>query len=281
MRSLLNQSLGASVTIEVELSPDLPPAVADINQLELAILNLSINSRDAMSEGGTLKISTSLAPDNSRFVMVAVSDTGSGMPPDVLARAFDPFFTTKPIGKGTGLGLSQVYGIVRQAGGEVLIDSKVGKGTTITLRLPVSLRRSEYEHHADTALVRAAAAEKLLLVDDDDDVRDIVKRVLTELGYVVREAANGEAAVSALAEFRPDLLIVDFAMPGLNGAEVVLAARKKNPGIRILFVSGFADSDALENAVGSAPLLRKPFRPNELAAAVRSAIDMGPAQPGT
>ncbi len=273
MRSLLNQSLGANVTVEVDLSPGLPAAVADINQLELAILNLSINSRDAMPEGGTLRISTSLAPDDSRFVMVAVSDTGSGMPPDVVARAFDPFFTTKPIGKGTGLGLSQVYGIVRQAGGEVLIDSKVGKGTTIILRLPVSLGKSEHQHHADMALVRSTAAEKLLLVDDDDDVRDIVKRVLTELGYVVREAANGEAALGALPEFKPDLLIVDFAMPGLNGAEVVLAARQSNPGIRILFVSGFADFEALENAIGSAPLLRKPFRPNELAAAVRSAID--------
>lgn len=273
MRSLLNQSLGANVTVEVELSPDLPPAIADVNQLELAILNLSINSRDAMPEGGMLKISTSLACDDPRHVVVAVTDTGCGMPAEVVARAFDPFFTTKPIGKGTGLGLSQVYGIVRQAGGEVLIDSKVGKGTTVSLRLPISARKSAREHHADTALVGSSAAEKLLLVDDDADVRDIVKRVLTELGYVVREAENGEAAAKVLAEFKPDLLIVDFAMPGLNGAEVVLAARQSNPGIRILFVSGFADSDVLDGAVGSAPLLRKPFRPNELAAAVRSAID--------
>ncbi len=138
MRELLNQSLGANVTVEVNLLPNLPPAIANLNQLELAILNLSINSRDAMPNGGVLKIATSLAENESRFVVITVSDTGCGMPPDVIARAFDPFFTTKPTGKGTGLGLSQVYGIIRQAGGEVLIDSKVGKGTTVILRLPVS-----------------------------------------------------------------------------------------------------------------------------------------------
>jgi signal transduction histidine kinase len=273
MRELLNQSLGANVTIETELSPNLPPATADINQLELAILNLSINSRDAMPEGGVLKISTGIAPDDSKSVVIAVSDAGSGMPPEVLARAFDPFFTTKPMGKGTGLGLSQVYGIIRQAGGEVLIDSKVGKGTTVTLRLPIATRNANQGHQVDRALIRSNASEKLLLVDDDVDVRDIVKRVLTELGYVVREAENGSAALEALSEFRPDLLVVDFAMPGLNGAEVVLAARKINPDIRVLFVSGFAESEILETAVGAAPLLRKPFLPSELAAAVRLALD--------
>ncbi len=122
-------------------------------------------------------------------------------------------------------------------------------------------------------MIGSTTAEKVLLVDDDADVREIVERVLTELGYSVREADNGEAALKALGEFRPDLLLVDFAMPGLNGAEVVLAARTTNPKTRILFVSGFADSDALEVAIGAAPLLRKPFRPSELAAAVRSAMD--------
>jgi signal transduction histidine kinase len=273
MRELLNQSLGANIAVEVDLAPGLPAAIANVNQLELAILNLSINSRDAMPDGGEVRIRTSLASDDSKSVLVTVSDTGSGMPPEVVARAFDPFFTTKPVGKGTGLGLSQVYGIIRQAGGEVLIDSKVGKGTTVILRLPISMRETIREHHDDTALVGSITAEKLLLVDDDADVRDIVRRVLAELGYVVREAENGEAALKVLGEFRPDLLVVDFAMPGLNGAEVVLAARRNNPEIKILFVSGFSDSEALETAVGAGPLLRKPFRPSELAAAVRSAID--------
>ena len=273
MRELLNQSLGASITIKTELAPGLPPATADVNQLELAILNLSINARDAMPDGGTLTITTAIAPDDPSSILLAVADTGCGMPPEVVARAFDPFFTTKPTGKGTGLGLSQVYGIVRQAGGDVAIESKVGKGTTVTLRLPRAAHGSLHENRADTAFAKSLTAEKLLLVDDDADVREIVGRVLLELGYDVRQVASGEAALATFDEFSPDLLVVDFAMPGMNGAEVVMAARQRNAGLKILFLSGFADSEVLETAVGATPLLRKPFRPSELAAAVRSALD--------
>jgi|HubBroStandDraft_6_1064221.scaffolds.fasta_scaffold23495_3 DNA-binding response OmpR family regulator/nitrogen-specific signal transduction histidine kinase len=271
MRDLLNQSLGANVTVKFELETSLPPATADVNQLELAVLNLSINSRDAMPEGGTVTITTATANPNS--IVVSVADTGAGMPPDVLARAFDPFFTTKPTGKGTGLGLSQVYGIVRQAGGEVVIDSKVGKGTKVSLRLPRAAHGAASAPSTEVAAARSTASEKILLVDDDPDVRDIVSGVLSELGYNVVQASNGEEAFSAFGEFTPDLLIVDFAMPGMNGAEVVMAARKRNNEQKILFLSGFADSESLETAIGTAPLLRKPFRPVELAAAVRSALD--------
>jgi signal transduction histidine kinase len=271
MRDLLNQSLGASVTVETRLQPDLPPALADANQLELAILNLAINSRDAMPSGGTLTIATSLDGEFQNVVVVSVIDTGTGMSEQVAAKAFDPFFTTKPPGKGTGLGLAQVYGIVRQLGGEVTLQSKVGEGTTIELRLMRSTVEASRSEAATAAMSRGN--EKLLIVDDDPDVRDIMTSVLTDLGYVVEEASQGDAAVGLLAAFSPDLLIIDFAMPGLNGAEVAAAARMSNPDIRILFVSGFADTRKLEAAVGKASLLRKPFRPAELATAVRDVLD--------
>jgi signal transduction histidine kinase len=273
MQDLLNQSLGANVAVKFEPYSGLPPAVADTNQLELAILNLSLNARDAMPDGGTLTIRTALSADDAQSILISVTDTGSGMAPDVVARAFDPFFTTKPTGKGTGLGLSQVYGIVRQAGGEVTIDSKIGKGTTVTLRLPRANHAGARETHHDAATPRAAKSEKLLLVDDDPDVRDIISRVLGELGYTVHEAGGGQEALSALADYTPDLLIADFAMPNMNGAELVTAARKRNGDLKVLFVSGYADSAVLESAVGDALLLRKPFRPADLATAVRNALD--------
>ncbi|MGA8079347.1 MAG: response regulator [Xanthobacteraceae bacterium] len=273
MQDLLNQSLGANIAVKFEPAAGLPPAVADSNQLELAILNLSLNARDAMPDGGTLTVKTVLSPDNIQAVLVSVADTGTGMPPDVVARAFDPFFTTKPTGKGTGLGLSQVYGIVRQAGGEVTIDSKVGRGTTVTLRLPRAAGDGARERSDAAALPRSAKSEKLLLVDDDPDVRDIVCRVLSELGYAVREAGGGQEALGVLPDFSPDLLIVDFAMPNMNGAELVTTARQRNADLKVLFLSGYADSAILESAVGDALLLRKPFRPGDLASAVRNALD--------
>jgi signal transduction histidine kinase len=273
MGELLAQTLGSNIKVITELAEDLPAAIADANQLELAILNLSINARDAMATGGTLSIRTNLdGQHGEKRVCVSVEDTGSGMTPEVAARAFDPFFTTKPAGKGTGLGLSQVYGIVRQIGGDISIKSKVGIGTTIRLWLPLSSVRAE-AHAPETLTSKPGQSEKLLVVDDDPDVRAIVVPVLSDLGYFVEEASSSESAVERLESFGPDLLIIDFAMPGATGAEVAAAARKTNPNLRILFISGYADSAALERAVGSAKLLRKPFRPAELAAAVRAALD--------
>ncbi|HTZ03826.1 MAG TPA: response regulator [Xanthobacteraceae bacterium] len=273
MQDLLSQTLGANVAVKFVPAPGLPPALADSNQLELAVLNLSLNARDAMPDGGTLTISTALSPGDGQAVLISVADTGTGMPADVVARAFDPFFTTKPTGKGTGLGLSQVYGIVRQAGGEVTIDSKIGKGTTVTLRLPVAAGGCARERSDAATAPPSARSEKLLLVDDDPDVRDIVCRVLSELGYVVQEAGGGQEALGMLADFSPDLLIADFAMPNMNGAELVTAARARNGKLKVLFVSGYADSGVLKSAVGDAILLRKPFRPADLATAVRNALD--------
>lgn len=274
MGELVNQTLGAQITVLTDLSSGLPHALADANQLELAILNLSINARDAMSGGGTLTISTRPDTRNKDRIVVCVADTGTGMPPDVVARAFDPFFTTKPPGKGTGLGLSQVYGIVRQLGGDVTIDTAVGEGTKISIALPMAHTAARSEHATPDHLSRGS--ETILVVDDDPDVREIMTGVLSDLGYQVKEANSGEAALSMLRTFQPDLLVLDFGMPGANGAEVAASARTQNDGLRILFVSGYSDTSAIERAAGKAVLLHKPFRPAEFAAAVRSSLD-GPA----
>jgi signal transduction histidine kinase len=273
MHDLLNQSLGPSITVSAGLDPELPPAMADANQLELAILNLSINARDAMPDGGTLTIATAITPDDPNTVTIAVSDTGCGMPREVAERAFDPFYTTKPAGKGTGLGLSQVYGIAKQCGGDVTLNSEVGRGTTVTMHLPRAKANAAAILQRKVASLHAGQSEKLLVVDDDADVREFITTFLSDLGYEVSEATGGEDALTVLSDFKPDMIIVDFAMQGMSGAETALAAGKRCPGIPILFISGFADSEELRSAVGTAPLLHKPFQPAELAAAVRSNLD--------
>jgi DNA-binding response OmpR family regulator len=281
MGGLLKQSLGPTVTLHTRLAPDLPHAIADANQLELAILNLAINSRDAMSsEGGEITIATEelqLARPESelpvgRYVDVSVIDNGCGMSADVLAHAFDPFYTTKPPGKGTGLGLSQVYGIARQAGGSVRIDSAPGRGTTVQVRLRSS---SESPESLPTRApdVSQRSSETVLIVDDDADVRTLMSDFLSDVGYRTYAAESGDVAIRLLDDVQPDVLIADFAMPGRNGAEVARAIRARLPNLPILFVSGYADLAALEAAVGKAPLLRKPFRPGELAAAIRGLLD--------
>jgi CheY-like chemotaxis protein len=195
------------------------------------------------------------------------------MPPEVLARAFDPFYTTKPVGKGTGLGLSQVYGIAKQCDGNVTINSELGQGTTVTLQFPRAATSVVPHSQADTDIVGARQGEKVLLVDDDPDVREVIAAYLSELGYEVHAAAEGEHAITLLGELTPDIVIIDFAMPGMSGAETARKVLEQYAGIPILFISGFADSAALEKAVGAAPLLHKPFRPAELAEVVRSMID--------
>jgi signal transduction histidine kinase len=271
MFELLNQTLGAAVTVVRNLPPDLPHALADANQLELAILNLSINARDAMPEGGTLTISTARDVTDKERLVVSVADTGTGMPPEIVARVFDPFFTTKPPGKGTGLGLSQVYGIVRQIGGDVTIDTEVGKGTRINIALPMANAMAANEHVEANAVSRGS--EAILIVDDDPDVREIMSAVLSDLGYQVREASNGASALDMLQNYQPDLMVIDFGMPGSNGAEVAANARQTHASLRILFVSGYSDTTAIEKAVGKTTLLHKPFLPAEFVAAVRSSLD--------
>ena len=272
MGQLVNQTLGAEVAVETKISDALPHVLADANQLELAILNLSINARDAMPNGGTLTISAQSDPADTERVIVCVADNGTGMPPEVAARAFDPFFTTKPAGKGTGLGLSQVYGIVQQLGGDVTIDSTPGKGTKINIVLRNAHATAGHESAKVSPVSRGS--ETVLIVDDDPDVREVMSVALSDLGYKVVEAGDGDTALGILKTHRPDLLVLDFGMPGTNGAEVATSARQLNSNLRILFVSGYSDTSAIEGAVGKTSLLHKPFRPAEFAAAVRSSLDL-------
>jgi len=283
MHDLLQATMGGSVRIQTVLQPDLWPAMIDPTQIELVILNLAINARDAMEVGGTLTVETgnvTLAipsrpeePGAGEYVMVAVTDTGSGMSPDVLAKVFEPFFTTKEVGKGSGLGLSQVYGLAKQSGGGVRIDSALGAGTSVRVFLPRAAT-------APPAEVAEAAAEpeplardlKVLLVDDDNAVREVTAGILQDLGYRVLEAGSGAAALDMLdRQAAIDVLLLDFAMPGMNGAEVARQARARRPGLPILFLTGYADIEALPQANDDG-VLRKPFVQNELAAKLRSVL---------
>jgi signal transduction histidine kinase len=282
LRDLLTRTLGPTITLNFDLQTPHIPILADATQLELAVLNLAINARDAMPEGGTLTITTrprtvegGLELEAGDYLELSVADSGSGMSPEVIARAFDPFFTTKGVGKGTGLGLSQVYGIARQAGGSVRIESELGVGTRVIL----VLRRVEgeilpQEAHATAAPTAASDDLTVLVIDDDPDVRQFLCASLDGLGYQVVEAADGAAGLILLDARRPDLLVVDFAMPGMNGAEVATAARARRPDLPIIVASGYADTEALDAAIvgPAARMLHKPFSLAELAQAVEAAL---------
>ena len=280
LRELLTRTLGPAVRLNIVQDGD-HAVRSDPTQLEMAVLNLAINARDAMPEGGALTISATsrrVTGDaelaDGDYLDLAVSDTGTGMEADVVARALDPFFTTKGVGKGTGLGLSQVYGIARQAGGTVRIDSVPGHGTIIHVLLPVtdSSDRLGQSEVADTGKAAPTSAT-VLVVDDDADMRGMLIDSLEALGYRVVEAADGLAGLDQLALHDPDLLMLDFAMPGMSGADVAQVALADRPDLPIIFCSGYSDTAAIERAVGSdVPLLRKPFRIAELEAIVASAL---------
>jgi|GEM_PF-180505 len=282
MREMLTQALGPMVRLNLHLEEGQKPVLSDPTQLEMAVLNLAINARDAMPDGGELTIATVLRRVNNdielgagEYVELSVTDTGVGMSPEVMARAFDPFFTTKGVGKGTGLGLSQVYGIAQQAGGAVRIESRPGTGTTVRLYLPKTDTRIEagVELEADGDATAGPAAT-ILVVDDDLDMRRMLVASLETLGYRVLEAADGSAGLAALAAGNPDLLMVDFAMPGMNGAEVAKAARERQPDLPIVFASGYAETAAIESVAGhNVPVLRKPFRLDDLQAIVAETLN--------
>ena len=283
MRPLLRNVLGPQIVKNFSLDPNQIAVMADPTQLELAVLNLAINARDAMPEGGELSFATKHATiagdpelDDGDYVELSVSDTGTGMPPEVLARAFDPFFTTKEVGKGTGLGLSMVYGVARQSGGIARINSVPGEGTTISLYFRRADRPAESDPATDSTEHRAPGARNasILVIDDDVDVRGFITSSLEDFGYRVREAAGGAAGLAMFGEQRPDLVILDYAMPGLSGGEVAAQILKAVPGQPILFVSGYSESEAIRRAAPHARMLPKPFRPDALDAAVREAIGM-------
>jgi CheY-like chemotaxis protein/two-component sensor histidine kinase len=285
MEELLRHSIGSNIRMETRLSPEAGHGVCDANQLENAILNLAINARDAMPEGGTLTISTGrelsggepdLAP--GEYVCVSIGDTGEGMRPEILARATEPFFSTKPLGKGTGLGLAQVYGIARQSGGTVRIESRPGQGTTVRLLLPAAspeqARDSEREGRPERVPEAVPLQSgRILIVDDDGDVRAFLSAALEGLGYAVFEAEDGVAGLRKVSEVEPDLLLLDYAMPLMHGADVARAVRRSHPHIPIIFVTGYAESDQLEAALGrEVPLLRKPFTVAQLGAAISAQL---------
>ena len=282
MQDLLNRTLGGLVRVETDLAQRLWAALVDPTQIEMIVLNLAINARDAMPMGGTLTIRTvnvglvradgpsALAPGD--YVVLSISDTGTGMSDAVRQKAFEPFFTTKEPGKGSGLGLSQVYGIVTQSGGAVDIKSRLGQGTTVSVYLP---RTAESVAIDLPIMPRAATAEKgerILLVDDDPDVREFAASYLRSLDYEVIEAETARKGLAAIAADPDiDLLISDYAMPDMNGAVLARAALAQRPNLAVLLITGYAQA-AVSEAHDAISVLGKPFKPIELASRVQAAL---------
>jgi signal transduction histidine kinase/CheY-like chemotaxis protein len=283
MRDLLQSTIGGSVSIETELSEDLWPALVDPTQLDIAVLNLAINARDAMEIGGTLKVSTAnvrLGPPRAAeepaagdYVAICVSDTGAGMSPEVRTKVFEPFFTTKEIGKGSGLGLSQVLGFAKQSGGGVRIESQPGRGTAVHIFLPRANAAPQAQPEAaDEGATVSRPGAVILLVDDDTAVRDVTAAMLRELGYTVEEADSGERALRLLdARRHIDLAVIDFAMPAMSGAELARHVRSRMPALPVLFVTGFAERDAL-TGISERYVVSKPFINGDLAEKVKLAL---------
>jgi signal transduction histidine kinase len=287
MTDLLTRTLGETIHVETVLSAGLWSAKADPVQLENVVLNLAVNARDAMADGGKLTIETSnafvdetYATDNlmqaGQYVLIAVSDTGHGMSRDVLAKAFDPFFTTKPVGKGTGLGMSQVYGFAKQSGGNVKIYSEVGHGTTVKLYLPrqVGIAVSSTRPNADAA--PRGGKEVILVVEDDERVRNFAAEALRELGYDVLEAADGDQALKILSA-RTDvaLLFTDVVMPGMTGRQLADRAVELAPSLRVLYSTGYTRNAIIHNGMvdPGTNYLQKPYSLPELARKVRGVLD--------
>jgi PAS domain S-box-containing protein len=285
MRDMLVSTIGATIRIETALSPDLWPAMLDVNQTELMLLNLAINARDAMPEGGTLTIASgqlSLGPKErgpgelapGDYVRLSVADSGTGMCEEVRERAFEPFFTTKEVGMGSGLGLSQVYGIARQLGGGVEIESQPGAGTVVRVFLPradVALAASD-DAPAAAAQPAAPGSARILVVDDDPEVRELVVSCLASFGYAAIDAADARRALDLIDEAPPDLLLVDFAMPEMNGAELVRRARRGRPRLKAMFMTGYAQTAPFDGEIDGIAVLRKPFKLRELAAKLDAAL---------
>jgi PAS domain S-box-containing protein len=286
MEELLRRTLGENIELEIDLGSAMRLTNTDEHQLENALLNLVINARDAMPDGGRLLVGTEVVQvDVAReglrlgeYVRLSVQDTGCGMSPEVIARAFDPFFTTKPIGQGTGLGLSMVYGFINQTGGHVQLDSAVAKGTRIELYLPCHVAADTRAAPIDqaSAPLRASQGERVLVVEDEPDVRMLVVDVLRDLGYLVLDAPDGPAALQVLqGGERIDLLVSDVGLPGMNGRQLAEIAREHRPGLKVLFVTGYArNAEVRGDFLGEGmDMLAKPFSIDDLAQRVRALIE--------
>lgn len=289
MADLLRHALGETIALESVLAAGIWPAMTDANQLESAILNLALNARDAMPEGGKLTVETlntfldeAYAASHQevtagQYVMIAVSDNGEGMSQEVIARAFDPFFTTKEIGKGTGLGLSQVYGFVKQSGGHVTIYSEPGEGTTVKMYLPRAAGALDTRPLPQRPALPSAARHTILLVEDEDDVRTFTAQVLRELNYHVLEACDGETALQILeGEAAVDLLFTDVGLPGgMNGRQLAEEVCRRRPGVKVLYTTGYARNAIVHQGRLDAgvELLAKPFTQAELASKIRRVLE--------
>jgi len=284
---LIRQTMGPTIEVTVTCADDLWPTKIDIPQLENALLNLCINARDAMPDGGKLAIETAnrLLNDAAarerdvppgEYVSVSVTDTGTGMTPDVIARAFDPFFTTKPLGQGTGLGLSMTYGFVRQSGGQVRIDSEIAHGTAVRIYLPRYFGALENEPLPHGGPMDRGSGETVLVVDDDPTVRMLVTEVLAENAYNILEATDGPSAARFIeSDRRIDLLITDVGLPGgMNGRQIADAARLRRPDLKVLFITGYAENTAIKDGdlgPGMA-ILAKPFAMSALGSKIRAML---------
>jgi DNA-binding response OmpR family regulator/nitrogen-specific signal transduction histidine kinase len=289
MTDLLHRSLGEQIELEGVLAPRLWTVEVDQNQLENAILNLALNARDAMPEGGKLTIETAnTALDQGysavdaevipgQYAMVSVSDTGCGMTKETLGRAFEPFYTTKEVGRGTGLGLSMVYGFVKQSGGHVTIYSEEDRGTTVKLYFPRFLGDAKTEHAQEArAVPRGADGEVILLVEDNEEVRAYSAMVLSELGYAVVQAPHADGALAILAsDQRVDLLFTDVVLPGPSGRVLAEAAATMRPGLKVLFTTGYSRNAIVHHGRldPGVQLISKPFTFDELGARVRDLLD--------
>ncbi|MET0406058.1 MAG: response regulator [Cystobacter sp.] len=289
LEELMRRTIGPSIHLEVRPAEGLWHTLCDPHQLENALLNLVINARDAMPSGGRLTLETDnlrlaagdpLAPRElapGAYVRIRVTDTGSGMPPDVIARAFEPFFTTKPLGQGTGLGLSMIYGFARQSEGHARIDSELGRGTSVTLYLPRFEGEAQDEGAAPGAPVAGRAeGETVLIVEDEPLLRELVTEILGELGYRILEAADGPEGLEVVrSKKRIDLLVTDIGLPGLNGRQLADAARELRPGLKVLFMTGYAENAVFGTGYLDAgmQMITKPFDPEALATRVRAMFE--------
>ena len=275
MRILLDRTMGENVRIETKFDATELWASTDVSQLESAILNLAINARDAMVEGlltiETRQDETAEPP----MVSITVRDTGEGIPPDVLANVFEPFFTTKPLGQGTGLGLSMVYGFVNQSGGDVRIESEVGKGTAVILRLPGSAREHSAEIAPSASIQADGLGKTVLVVEDDPQVRMLILEVLRDLNYSAIEASDPEQAIAALNKrHQIDLMVSDVGLPGMNGRQLAEIARTGRPHLKVLFMTGYAADAAVRRDFlePGMEMLTKPFGLDALTEKIREMI---------
>ena len=288
VEKMLRRVIGEDIELVLNLAAHVPPVKIDPSHLDQVLLNLAVNARDAMPDGGTLTIETAAVEldeeytsahpgvTTGSYVMIAVGDTGTGMDDATKSRIFEPFFTTKEQGKGTGLGLSIVYGVVKQSGGEILVYSEIAHGTVFKILLPVTSAVAEIKAPEAGPVVKLSGSETILLVEDDNQVRNLARAMLEQRGYRVLACASPEDALHTLREHSDQvaLLVTDIVMPGMRGTELASLARAGNPQIRVLFMSGYTESVVLHQGMitPDTPFLRKPFTGSELERQVRAAL---------